>query len=226
MSRPRITLKLATSLDGKIALSNGQSEWITGEKARAEGRKIRGAHDAICIGANTAVLDNPQLTTREGDLPDPMRVIFDSHIRLKPETNLAQTANDVAVVLFCAAGVQGSAAAKALSDLGVQIAPLPVTSAGLDIHAALAGLWQLGVRSLLLEGGGLLTASFVAAGVIDRIEWFRAPMILGGDGRDGVGPLGLDRMDGVTRLSRASLREIGEDIWETYERAELTGGAA
>ncbi|WP_017930404.1 RibD family protein [Robiginitomaculum antarcticum] len=217
MSRPRITLKLATSLDGKIALANGESEWITGEKARAEGRKMRGGHDAICVGANTAVLDNPQLTTREGDLPDPMRVVFDSQIRLLPDTNLAQTAQAVPVVLFCAAGNEHGESAQTLTKLGVKVLPLPMTTGGLEIEAALSGLWHIGVRSLLLEGGGLLTASFVKADVIDRIEWFRAPMILGGDGRDGVGPLGLNSMSAVNRLTRISAREIGDDMWETYE---------
>ncbi len=216
MSRPQVTLKLATSLDGKIALSNGQSEWVTGEKARAQGRLFRGAHDAICIGANTAALDNPQLTTREGDLPNPMRVIFDSRVRLSPDSNLAQTAKDVPVVLFCETGQDTGEDAKALAALGVQIIALPKSESGLDIEAALSGLWRLGVETLLLEGGGLLAASFVKAGVIDRIEWFRAPIILGGDGRDAIGPLGLDSMQSVSRLSRVSIQEIGDDIWETY----------
>jgi len=217
VSRPQVTLKLATSLDGKIALANGESEWVTGAKARAQGRRFRGEHDAICIGANTALLDNPQLTTREGDLPDPIRVIFDSRVRLSPDSNLAQTAKDVPVVLFCQAGLRISGNGSELAKLGVKILPLPLRAGGLDIDAALAGLWRLDVKTLLLEGGGQLAASFVKAGVIDRIQWFRAPIILGGDGRDAIGPLGLETMQSVGRLSRTSVQEIGDDIWETYE---------
>lgn len=216
MNRPQVTLKLATSIDGKIALSNGQSEWVTGEKARTQGRIFRGVHEAICIGANTAVLDNPQLTTRHGDMPDPMRVVFDSRVRLSADSNLAQTAHDTAVILFCAAGQETSERAASFVELGVKVLPLPQNENGLDIDAALSGLWALGVRSLLIEGGGQLTASFVKAGVIDRIEWFRAPIILGGDGRDAIGPLGLETMQSVSRLSRVSIQEIGDDIWETY----------
>jgi len=97
LARPQVTLKLATSLDGKIALANGMSEWITGEKARAEGRKLRARHDAIAVGANTAVLDNPQLTTRLSGEPDPIRVIFDTKLRLSPKSNLVMTAKETPV---------------------------------------------------------------------------------------------------------------------------------
>ena len=97
MARPQVTLKLATSLDGKIALANGMSEWITGEKAREEGRKLRATHDAIAVGSNTAVLDNPQLTTRLSGEPDPIRVIFDTKLRLSPKSNLALTAKETPV---------------------------------------------------------------------------------------------------------------------------------
>jgi len=217
VSRPQVTLKLATSLDGKIALANGQSEWVTGEKARAQGRRFRGVHDAICIGANTAILDNPQLTTREGDMPDPIRVIFDSRVRLSPQSNLALTARQIPVILFCRDSVEANDNAKALTQLGVKVLPVPSDETGLDVAAALAGLWQFEVRSLIIEGGGKLAASFVKAGVIDRIEWFRAPIILGGDGRDAIGDLGLQSMQSVQALLRVSIQEIGDDIWETYQ---------
>ena len=101
MSRPLVSLKLATSLDGKIALSNGQSKWITSEDARAEGRILRAEHDGICIGANTAELDNPTLTARIDGEKDPVRIIFDSRLRLSTGSILAQTAGEVPVFVFC-----------------------------------------------------------------------------------------------------------------------------
>ena len=124
MARPQITLKIASSLDGKIALSNGQSEWITGEAAREHGRRLRSYHDAICVGANTAFIDNPQLTTRISGLDDPIRVIFDTSARLSPQSNLALTARDVSVYLLTA---QKNEASAVLADLGVFVISIPET---------------------------------------------------------------------------------------------------
>lgn len=215
MKRPHVTLKLATSLDGKIALANGQSEWITGEKSRAEGRKLRAAHDAIAVGANTAAIDNPQLTTRIPGEPDPVRVIFDTHLRLSPESNLALTARKTPVWVFCKSD-QGSKA-KALKDLGVVCFAVSYVG-GLDINEALEVLRGKGISRLLLEGGGTLAASFMKEDVIDVIEWFRAPIILGGDGRSGIGAMGLETLDMAQRYTRASIRGLGSDLHERYER--------
>ena len=219
MARPIVTLKLATSLDGKIALSNGTSEWITCEESRAAGRELRADHDAIAVGANTAHVDNPQLTARIAGAPDPVRVVFDSRARLSPKSNLAQTAKDTPVYLFC----QDSAVSHAgeLSDLGVKLLPCAVNASGLNIETALSILHSHGIKSLLIEGGGQLAASFLALNCVDHIHWFRAPMILGGDGRACVGELGLANLDGALRYTRVGLREIGADICETYQRREL-----
>ena len=216
MARPHITLKLATSLDGKIALSNGTSEWITSEAAREAGRRLRGTHDAICVGANTAHLDNPQLTTRIEGEPDPIRVIFDSGARLSPQSNLAQTAKDVPVYLFCREDAVDHG--QTLADMGVKVLPVPHSDAGLNVEIALDILKRLGVHSLLIEGGGRLAASFVALGVVDKIEWFRAPIILGGDGRDAIGDLGIKVMDGAYGFERIRLEECGVDVYETYQQ--------
>lgn len=215
LPRPHITLKLATSLDGKIALSNGESEWITGEEARRAGRKLRASHDAIAVGANTAVLDNPQLTTRLADMPDPVRIVFDSNLRLLPQSNLAQTAKDTPVWVFCKE--DHSNGAEPLKALGVDILQIPYDK-GLDISAALEILGRRNIDRLLVEGGGQLAASFVRLGLIDVIEWFRAPMILGGDGRNAIGDLGLERMMDVYHYQRTGLQELGPDLHETYER--------
>jgi len=216
LSRPHVTLKLATSLDGKIALANGQSEWITGEKARAAGRRLRAEHDAIAIGSNTAVLDNPQLTTRIDGEPDPIRVIFDSRLRLSPESNLALTAKDVPVTIFCKDGAEN--AARSLKKLGIHILNVPYADLGLDIGVALDILHRQGIGRLLLEGGGTLAASFVREKAVDVIEWFRAPIILGGDGRDAIGALGLEDMSGAFQFDIIDSRLIGSDRHERYQR--------
>lgn len=215
LKRPHVTLKLATSLDGKIALANGQSEWITGEKARAEGRKLRARHDGIVIGANTAVLDNPQLTTRIPGAPDPIRIVFDTHLRLPRGSNLTLTAQETPVWIFCASD-QGPKA-DILKSMGVLCLPISVRP-HLDVTEALEILREKGVSRLLIEGGGTLAASFLSADVIDVIEWFRAPMILGGDGRSCIGNLGYERLDLAKRFNRAAISELGDDVHERYER--------
>ncbi|MGJ8563679.1 MAG: RibD family protein [Alphaproteobacteria bacterium] len=215
MIRPHITLKLATSLDGKIALANGMSEWITGEKSRAAGRRLRAEHDAIAVGANTAVLDNPQLTTRIDGKPDPVRVIFDTHLRLSPDSNLALTAKDNPVWVFCERDT--GEVAENLKRLGVTLLPVGA-SHGLDVAEAVDILKRRNIDRLLVEGGGTLAASFIKLGIIDVIEWFRAPIILGGDGRSGIGDLGLESLDLARSYNRAAISELGDDLHERYER--------
>ena len=215
MKRPHVTLKLATSLDGKIALANGQSEWITGEKSRAQGRKLRANHDAIAVGANTAVLDNPQLTTRIPGQPDPVRIIFDTNLRLSPQSNLALTARETPVWVFCKS--DESMQAKLLKGIGVVCLPISCRKS-LNVKEALGVLRERGITRLLLEGGGTLAASFMRADIVDVIEWFRAPIILGGDGRSCIGDMGLETLDMAQRFSRAAIRELGDDLYERYER--------
>ena len=215
MQRPHVTLKLATSLDGKIALANGMSEWITGEKAREEGRKLRARHDAIAVGANTAVLDNPQLTTRIDGEANPVRVIFDTHLRLSPKSNLALTAKDIPVWVFSAATT--GEAANILEEQGVKLFKAPVDN-GIDLKAALQILHENSISSLLVEGGGTLAASFLRLDAIDVIEWFRAPIILGGDSRGSVGDLNLEDMNLAKRFNRINIKELGDDVHERYER--------
>lgn len=215
MPRPQITLKLATSLDGKIALANGMSEWITGEKARAEGRKLRARHDAIAVGANTAVLDNPQLTTRLPDEADPIRVLFDSKLRLSPLSNLAMTAKKTPVWVF--SGVATGEIADRLKEQGVRLFKTPANP-HVDLETALQVLHDNRVSSLLVEGGGTLAASFFKLDAIDVIEWFRAPIILGGDSRGSIGDLGLKDMNLAKRFNRIEIRDLGDDIHERYER--------
>lgn len=216
MARPKITLKIASSLDGKIALANGHSEWVTSDAARKHGRRLRGSHDAIAIGSNTARLDNPQLTTRLSGLGDPVRVIFDTKGRLSPHSNLAQTAGDIPVYLLVG---QVNSATRTLADLGVNIIEVGMnTDERIDLPRALELLHRHGLHSLLLEGGGTLAASFIKANVVDVIEWYRASIIVGGDGRSSIGDLGLELMGDSYRFERVSIQDVGIDIHERYER--------
>lgn len=221
--RPNITLKLATSLDGKIALENGSSQWITSEAARAHGRSLRGENDAIAIGANTAVLDNPRLTSRIAGKPDPIRIVFDSTMRIKLDSHLIATAKETPTWIFARAeGIiypDNCAKSSRLRASGAVLYEVAGNN-GLHIEQALGIMHAGGIDSLLVEGGGTLIASFIRLGFFDTLHWYRAPLLLGGDGRDCVAALNLKKMDQTIRLRRVQSSEIGPDIHEIYEKAD------
>ena len=156
--RPYVTLKIATSLDGKIALANGESEWITCEKSREAGHRLRGTHDAIAVGSNTAVLDNPQLTTRIDTLPDPVRVVFDSKLRLPLNSNLVLTARKTPVWVFCAKSV--GVESKAIEDAGVRVFGIDKEINGLNVTTALEVLNQMGLSVCCLRAEGSFRRRF------------------------------------------------------------------
>ena len=215
--RPKITLKLATSLDGKIALANGESKWVTSDAARAHGRYLRAENDAIAVGAVTAELDDPQLTSRVPGCKDPVRVVFDTTLKLSLDSNLVKTATETPTWVFTRDGAD--AKADALRERGVIVHA--VTDAnGLSLVEALAKMHEAGLRSLLVEGGGTLIASFIRAGLYDTMHWYRAPVLLGGDGRDCVGALSLTEMGQAVRLHRMKVSEVGQDMHEIYVRAD------
>ncbi|MEP4051616.1 MAG: RibD family protein [Litorimonas sp.] len=215
--RPKITLKLATSLDGKIALANGDSQWVTSDAARAHGRYLRAENDAIAIGAITAELDNPHLTSRVPGLKDPVRVVFDTTLKLDVGSYLVATAKEVPTWVFTRDGSQ--AKADVLREHGVVVHAVTDEN-GLSLEEAVSIMGQAGLRSILIEGGGTLIASFVRAGLYDTLHWYRAPVLLGGDGRDCVGALSLTEMDQAVRLHRIKVSEVGQDLHEIYVRSD------
>jgi len=220
MTRPLVTLKLATSLDGRIATSAGESRWITGPEARAEVQRLRAACDAVLIGAGTARVDDPELLARTDPPPQrqPMRVVLDTRFSLTPRGRLFATLDQAPVVVIGAAP-SDAARRAALEAAGARTLEAPGVEAGVAVEGALAALADLGVARLLAEGGGQVAASLIGAGVVDRIEWFRAPLLLGGEGRPSVGALAFTRLADAPAFRRVALRELGPDLWESYERA-------
>ena len=208
--RPRITWKVATSLDGRIGTSTGESQWITGLPAREQGHRLRAVHDAVLVGVETVLADDPRLNTRlpEGETgPDPLRVILDSRLRTPSFARLARTGT---LILTTREPIQiGSAEV-------VRVASDPQGRPTVD--AVLETLTARGVKSLMVEGGGRVAASFISAGLVDAIEWFRAPILLGGDGRPGVAPLALARLAHAPKYRRLAVEPLGDDLWERYER--------
>jgi diaminohydroxyphosphoribosylaminopyrimidine deaminase/5-amino-6-(5-phosphoribosylamino)uracil reductase len=215
--RPLVTLKLATSLDGRIATASGESKWITGPDARAWGQLLRATHDAIMVGIGTAATDDPELTCRLPGLGDrsPVRVVVDSKARLARDSKLVAGVKAVPVWLVC-----GEAAETAtLAAAGVEIVAAPASPyGGLDLAAALAALGGRGLTRVLVEGGGRLAASLLAADLVDRLAIFRAGVMIGGDGLAAVAGYGLEKLDLARRYTRQSLQEIGADALETWAR--------
>lgn len=207
--RPRVTLKLATSLDGRIATASGESQWITGPEARQQGHRLRATHDAILVGVETVLADDPELTVR---LPDhagshPLRVVLDSRLRT-PAT--AKVASGNTLILT-------TAAPHAIGQ--AEVVAVGAADGRPAVAAVLEALTARGVTSLLIEGGGRVAASFLQAGMVDAIEWFRAPILLGGEGRPCVASLALAKLAAAPKFRRLGVEPVGDDLWERYARA-------
>lgn len=206
--RPRVTLKLATSLDGRIATATGESKWITGEAARMEGHRLRAAHDAVLVGVETVLADDPELTARLPGRPvdQPLRVVLDSRLRTPPTAKVAQ--GDSLILTAAEPAPVGAARVQRIEAPDGRPSPA----------AALRAIQQAGAGSVLIEGGGQVAASFLRAGLVDRLEWFRAPVLLGGEGRPCVGALALAKLADAPKFRRLSAEPLGDDLWERYER--------
>lgn len=218
--RPLYTLKAATTLDGRIATRAGASQWITGPVARAWGHRLRATHDAIMVGIRTALADDPELTCRLPGLTQrsPVRVVVDSRLRLPLTGHLATTARDVPTWVVTREDADLTRRAV-FADCGVDIIPVPADSAGLpDLVEASKVLARRGLTRVLVEGGATLAASLLRADLVDRLEWFRASSVIGGDGLPAVHGFGVERLEEMARFRRIATLPAGEDVAESYVR--------
>lgn len=219
--RPLVTLKLATTLDGRIATHTGHSHWITGATARAWGHGLRARHDAILVGIGTALADNPELTCRLPGLEtrSPVRIVVDSHLRLPLTSRLVCTARDAPVWVMARQGGVDPVRARAFADAGVTVIEGPADGGGyVDLTAALAEMARRGLTRVLVEGGAHVAASLVRQDRVDRIEWFRAATIIGGDGIPALVGFGVDRLEQAAGFMRVGVQRVGDDMVESYER--------
>ena len=219
--RPLVTLKLATSLDGRIATASGESRWITGAAARERAHLLRATQDAVLVGTGTALADDPQLTCRLPGLEDrsPVRVVIDRNLRLPATLRLFSEARTVPTWLVTPPG-SNRERQVALEEQGVEIIPVAADqSGGIDLTTMLRALADKGLTRLLVEGGGALAASLLRAGLVDRLVWMRAPLALGGDGVPAIAGLGLDRLAAAPRFELMSSETAGGDLVEVYRRA-------
>lgn len=210
--RPFVTLKLATSLDGRIATASGDSQWISGEQSRRIVHGLRNRVDAVLVGAETVRSDDPQLTCRIRGGRDPLRVILDGHLSISPRARVC-TQRSTTGTLIVAAEDHGQAKKQAqLEAQGVQIVCFPGQNGRVSLRLLLAELAKRGHKSVLIEGGGRVAAVALREGVVDKVLFFYAPLLLGGDGRAMIGPLGIDRVAAGQKLHTITVERIGRDI--------------
>jgi diaminohydroxyphosphoribosylaminopyrimidine deaminase/5-amino-6-(5-phosphoribosylamino)uracil reductase len=202
---PYVTLKLALSLDGRIAARTGASKWVTGAQARVH--LLRAQHDAVVIGIGTALADDPQLTVRDAPGQSPPRVVFDTRLRLPLAGRLVQTARDVPTWVICTTDAS-SAAEQELTDRGVEVLRAPPSSEGrIDPLSGLKMLAARGIVAAMIEGGAELAGSILAGAVADELHAFIAPILLGPRGRPGA-------VDWAGPATPAEAPSIADPQWE------------
>ena len=212
--RPFVTLKCAATLDGRIATRTGDSKWVTGEKARRFVHQLRQAVDAILVGIGTIQTDDPSLTARLGFKKgaDPVRIILDTHLSISPDAKILRLDSDSDTIL-----VTGSKIAeekkKRIQKKGVRLIQQSMASDQIDLKLLMDQLGSMGITSVLIEGGSRVIASAFGSGIVDKIHFFYAPKILGGD--DGLpickGP-GRRLMKESIRIKNVRVRRFDDDV--------------
>lgn len=217
--RPMVTLKLASTMDGRSATQSGESKWITGSVAREHGHLLRANHDAILVGASTVLADNPTLTCRIAGRfeQSPVRIILDRKGEVPLSANMVTSANNVPTWVVTTDALLREVSEK-FAETGVKVVSARCENDHFDLNDVMKCLGKQGVTRVLVESGGILAASLVRDNLVDHIVHFSAPSIIGADGKAMIADLGFDRLSVISRFRRVSVREVGEDIVTTYEK--------
>jgi diaminohydroxyphosphoribosylaminopyrimidine deaminase/5-amino-6-(5-phosphoribosylamino)uracil reductase len=211
--RPYTVLKLASTLDGRIATRTGESRWISGPEARSYVHRLRRSVDAVAVGSGTVSADDPELTARAGRrvLHRPTRVVVDSALRTPPDARLFREPGPGGVLIL--GGRDASASRRRrLETAGARVVPVSMRGGHLDLRTAWRTLARLGVNEVLVEGGGGLAAALLRGALVDQLHLLLAPRLIGGDGKPALGSLGVDRIRSALDLPELRLRRIGRDL--------------
>jgi diaminohydroxyphosphoribosylaminopyrimidine deaminase/5-amino-6-(5-phosphoribosylamino)uracil reductase len=212
--RPFVIAKCAATLDGRIATRSGDSKWVTGEKSRQFVHRLRHAVDGILVGINTVRTDNPSLTTRlpDGLGKDPVRIILDTHLSISPEAKLLRQESAADTILVAGKPVMQDKQ-TALEKDGIRVIQSKLKNGLIDMDALMDRLGAMGLTSLLIEGGSRVLTSAFSAGIVDKVFFFYAPKILGGD--DGIpicsGP-SPELMSQSIAVNNINVRRFGDDV--------------
>ncbi|WP_241524103.1 bifunctional diaminohydroxyphosphoribosylaminopyrimidine deaminase/5-amino-6-(5-phosphoribosylamino)uracil reductase RibD [Oceaniglobus indicus] len=214
--RPMVTLKLATSVDGRIATVSGESRWITGAAARRTVHRLRMTHDAVLIGGGTARADDPMLDIRDmGDVEQPVRVIMARQAGLSRDGRLARSAHRIPLWLMHGDDIEDLDEWHAL---GARTFGVPIRDDRLDAAVALQTLGAAGLTRVLCEGGGALAASLLRAGLVDRLVVFGAGIAIGADGQPALGALGVRHLGAAPRFTLNRVARVGDDVMQVWSR--------
>ena len=206
---PYVTLKLAQTLDGRIATHSGHSRWVSSPGSRSMVHRLRAAHDAVLIGIGTVLADDPQLTVRLASGPHPTRVVMDSSLRLPLNSAVLNAMEAPTIVLTLVPS--DSAGARAVCRLGAEVLTMPSSRGRVDAVAALHALYVRGIRSILVEGGSQVSTEFIRRQLVDELVIFIAPKIIG-SGIDAIGDLGVTAMTKAIRFSSHEFTDVEGDI--------------
>jgi diaminohydroxyphosphoribosylaminopyrimidine deaminase / 5-amino-6-(5-phosphoribosylamino)uracil reductase len=218
LGRPLVTLKLATSLDGRIATSGGESRWISGPEARERTHALRADHDAILVGIGTVLADDPQLTCRLPGLDSrsPVRVVIDRDLRIPVTSRLIVDAHRIPTWIITLRSAD-PAHRDALLPKGVTLIDVdPDPTGQIDLPAALGAIGARGITRLLVEGGAAFAAALIRARLVDRLAWVHAPLLIGADGIAAIAALGLSGLAGAPAFEQLSTEAVGEDVLTTF----------
>ena len=219
--RPFITLKLATSFDGRIATASGHSQWITGPQARRAVHAMRATHDAVMVGAGTARADNPSLTVRDlGVDRQPVRVVISRRLDIPLMGALARTASEHPVWL-CHGALPDPDRAKAWEGLGAKLIPCAEHDLKIDATDVLQQLAKAGLTRVFCEGGSALAASLLERDLVDELVGFSAGLTIGAEGLPAVGALQLDTLDQASRFELVDCQRVGPDVLHRWVRPAI-----
>ncbi|MEM7632376.1 MAG: bifunctional diaminohydroxyphosphoribosylaminopyrimidine deaminase/5-amino-6-(5-phosphoribosylamino)uracil reductase RibD, partial [Pseudomonadota bacterium] len=218
--RPMVTLKLATTLDGRIATATGESRWITGPDARRAVHALRMRHDAVLVGAGTARADDPTLTVRDmGAVRQPVRIVASRRLGLPWPNRLVGSLKEGPVWLAHGAGEVAAPDLARWRDAGVTLIEVPVTDGQLDPGAMLSSFASAGLTRIFCEGGGMLAASLLVAGLVDELIVITAGLALGAEGQPALGPLGVSTLAEAERFQLQDVTSVGGDVMQCWVRA-------
>ncbi|MCI6007802.1 MAG: bifunctional diaminohydroxyphosphoribosylaminopyrimidine deaminase/5-amino-6-(5-phosphoribosylamino)uracil reductase RibD [Ruminococcus sp.] len=209
---PFVVYKSATTLDGKIATCNGESQWITGTESRSQVHMLRHYLSGIMVGINTVLADNPMLNCRTEGCTSPVRIVVDSNLKIPVECNLVQTADKYKTVV---ATLQSSTGIKAsmLKQMGVQVITVAEKDGRVDLNDLMQKLGVMGIDSILLEGGGTLAFSAFSQKIVDKVIYYIAPKIFGGtSAKTSVEGAGFGKIADCVKLKNIETRFVGEDV--------------
>jgi diaminohydroxyphosphoribosylaminopyrimidine deaminase/5-amino-6-(5-phosphoribosylamino)uracil reductase len=210
LKEPFVILKIAATLDGKIATQHGESKWITGEDSRRLAHRLRDQADGLLVGIGTILKDDPMLTARFKGGRDPYRIILDSRLRISEKAKIIDQSPEKTILATTELAPKEKM--ESLEKRGVRVLILDSMQGRVNLRSLLSRLGEMGMMSILVEGGSEVNGSFLKEGLIDKIFLFLSPRLLGGQALGIFGGRGTEKLEGALSLNQLKIKKVGEDI--------------